>query len=151
MAGILAISASVPTPGTAPSNVVAGYVTGEQIALSTTPTGSAYTWSLSFPAGSTPLRAGLTAATGATSAFTPDVVGEYVVGCVVDDTTTYVVRLSVTAATVTTVSGATRYLPVTDSSVAAPATGCVLYLSSSTTPNKLSVKFPDNSIQRLTT
>jgi hypothetical protein len=149
MAGILAISVSVPTPGTAANNAVAGYVTGESIALSTTPTGSAYVWSLSLPAGSTLARAGLTAAAGATSSFTPDVVGEYLVACTVDSVTTYTIRCSVTAATVAAVSSGTRYLPVTDTSVAAPATGCVLYFSATT--SKLSVKFPNNSIQTLTT
>lgn len=151
MAGILAISASVPTPGTAANNAVAGYVAGEQIVLATTPTGSAYVWALSIPSGSTPARSGLLAAAGATSGFTPDVAGEYVVVCTVDSTTVYTIRLSVTAASAVTVAGATRYLPIADASVAAPATGCVLYLSSSTTPNKLTVKFPDNSTQRLTT
>ena len=149
MAGILAISVSVPNPGTAANNAVSGYVTGESIALSTTPTGSAYVWFLSLPSGSTLARAGLTAANGATSSFTPDVTGEYLVACTVDSVTTYTMRCSVTAATVAAVSSGTRYLPVTDTSVAAPATGCVLYFSSTT--SKLSVKFPNNSIQTLTT
>jgi len=149
MSGILAISISVPTPGTAANNAVSGYVTGESIALSTSPSGSTYVWQLSLPSGSTIARAGLTASSGATSSFVPDVEGEYLAVCTVDGTT-YTIRCSVTTATVATVSGGTRYLPVTDTSVSAPSTGCVLYLSSSTTPNKLSVKFPDNSIQRLT-
>lgn len=149
MAGILAVSASVPTPGTAANNVVAGYIAGEQIALSATPTGSAYTWGLSAPSASAPLRSGLTASAGATSSFMPDVAGEYVVVCTVDGTT-YTIRCTVTAASVPSLVSAVRYLPVTDTSVAAPSTGCVVYLSNSTTPPKLSVKFPDNSIQRLT-
>lgn len=149
MSGILAVSVSVPTPGTANPNVVAGYVVGEQIALSTVPSGSSYVWSQSIPAGSTPLRAGLTATSGASVNFTPDIVGEYVVACVVDGTTTYVIRLTVIAATVAAAVTGTRYLPVTDGSVAAPSTGCVLYFSSTT--SKLSVKFPNNSIQTLTT
>jgi hypothetical protein len=149
MAGILAVSVSVPTPGTAANNAVAGYVTGESIALSTTPTGTSYVWMLSIPSGSTLARAGLTAASGAVSGFTPDVAGEYLVACTVDSATAYTIRCSVTAATVSTVSGGTRYLPVTDTSVSAPATGCVLYFSS--TSSKLSVKFPNGSIQTLTT
>lgn len=148
MAGILAISAAVPTPGTAANNAVAGYITAQQISLSTTPTGAAYVWSLSVPAGSTVARSGLTAASGATSSFTPDVAGEYVVICTVDSVTTYTIRCSVTAVTAVNATGATRYLPVPDASVTAPATGCVLYMSSTT--NKLSVKFPNNSIQTLT-
>ena len=151
MAGILAVSAAVPSPGTAANNAVAGYVTAQAVVLSTTPTGSAYVWGLSVPSGSTVARSGLTASSGATSGFTPDVAGEYVVTCTVDSTTTYTIRCSVTAVTAVNATGATRYLPVTDASVAAPGTGCVLYMSSSTTPNKLSVKFSDNSIQRLTT
>lgn len=151
MAGILAVSISVPAPGTATNNAVSGYVTGESIALSTTPSGTSYVWAQSIPSGSTQARAGLVAANGATSSFTPDVAGEYLVTCVVDSVTVYTIRLSVTASTPVTVTGAARYLPVTDASVTAPSTGCIVYLSSSTTPPKLSVKFPDNSIQRLTT
>lgn len=151
MAGILAVSASVTTPGTDANNSVSGYVTGEQVVLSTVPTGSSYQWGQSIPSGSTPLRSALSASSGASVSFTPDVAGEYVIVCTVDGSTVYTMRLSVTAATVQTVSGATRYAPVTDTSITAPATGAILYFSSSTTPNKLSVKFPDNSIQRLTT
>jgi hypothetical protein len=151
MAGILAISASVTSPGTSDNNAVAGYVTGEQVVLSTVPTGSSYKWGQSIPSGSTSARSGLNATSGSSVTFTPDVAGEYVVVCTVDGSTVYTIRLSVTAATIQSVSGGTRYLPVTDASVSAPGTGVVLYFSSSTTPNKLSVKFPDNSIQRLTT
>src|SRR5579871_6720939 len=131
MAGILGTSVAVPTPGTAANNAVAGYVVGEMVSLSTTPTGSSYTWNLSLPSGSTSARAGLTANSGATSNFTPDVAGEYLVTCTVDSTT-YTLRLSVTAATAVSATGATRYLPVTDTSVAAASTGCVLYFSSTT-------------------
>lgn len=151
MAGILAISVAVPSPGTAVNNAVAGYVTASAIVLTTTPTGSAYVWGLSIPSGSTIARSALTAASGATSGFTPDVAGEYTVTCTVDSTTVYTTRCSVTAATAVAATGATRYLPVTDTSIATPSTGCTLYMSSTTTPNKLSVKFPDASIQRLTT
>lgn len=151
MAGILAVSIAVPTPGTAANNSVSGYITGQSVALATTPTGSAYVWALSLPSGSTLARAGLIASTGATSGFTPDVAGEYVVVCTVDSTTVYTIRVSVTAVTAVNASGATRYLPVADASVPTPATGCTLYMSTDTTPDKLSVKFPDGSIQRLTT
>ena len=149
-AGILAVSASVPTPGTATDNVVAGYITGEAVALSVTPAGTSYTWGQAIPAGSTPKRSGLPSTGGATQSFTPDVAGVYVITCTVDGTA-YTLRMSVTATTAVTATGATRYLPVTDASVTAPPVGCVVYMSSSTTPPKLSVKFPDNSIQRLTT
>lgn len=151
MAGIVAASIAVPSPGTAPNNSVAGYVTAQAVALSTTPTGAAYVWALAVPSGSSIARSGLTTASGATTGFTPDVAGEYVVTCTVDSVTLYTLLMAVTAVTAVNATGATRYLPVTDASVGAPATGCVLYMSSSTTPNKLSVKFPDNSIQRLTT
>ena len=132
MAGILAISSSKSmTAGeTAVNDVESGYLTNEQIALSTTPTGSSYAWALAIPSGSTVARSGLSSETASGPTFTPDVEGEYVVTCVVDSTTTYTLRCTVVATSVVSIIGSMRLLPRTDASVPTPSTGETMYYSS---------------------
>lgn len=150
MSGILASSAAhtMTAPDTSPNDVESGYVTNQQIALSTTPTGTTYVWALSIPSGSTPARSGLTAASGATSSFTPDVAGEYVVQCIVDGVTVYVIRCSVANAAAQDAIGALRFMPLADSTVQTPSTGRVLYYSS--TQSKMVTKDSSGTVHPLT-
>lgn len=132
MAGILANSASVTMAAidTSAAKVTSGYVTGERITLTTTPTGTAYVWALAIPSGSSATRSDLSATSGASVYFQPDVEGIYVASVTVDSTTVYTITITATASTVASVTGATRYLPRTDASVPTPSTGVVVYYSS---------------------
>lgn len=132
MAGILANSASQTMVGgdTTADKVVSGYVVGEQIRLGVTPAGTSYLWSQALPSGSAVARAGLDSDTIAAPVFTPDAPGVYLVTVIVDSVTTYVIRIGVTAVSVTIAVQGTHYLPVPDASIAVPALGGVLYYSS---------------------
>lgn len=150
MAGILASSASAPMVAvdTAPSNARAGYVTSEQIALSVTPLGTTYLWGQAVAVGSAPAKSAITDATSPAPAFRPDVAGEYVITCTVDGTTAYVLRCSVVSLVATSVVGAFHFLPIADGAVAPPSTGKTLYLEKGA--ERMSLKLPDGSIQRVT-
>lgn len=135
---------------TSPANVQSGYVTGQMVTLATVPTATtSYLWGLSIPSGSSVASSGLSSTSAASPTFTPDVAGEYVVTCVVDGSTTYVLRCSVASAAAQQVVGGIRFMPMTDASVTAPATGVVLYYSS--TQNALAIKKTDNTVHTVTT
>jgi len=148
MAGIKASSASkVMADGdVAVTDVEIGYITGEQIALATLPSGSSYAWVVAKPSSST-VRASLSLATSATPTFTPDVAGEYVFVCVVDGVTSYVLRTSVTAVAQTTALESIRYQPLTDVRVPTPPSGGAVYYSSDL--NALAIKTPDDSVNQI--
>ncbi len=148
MAGIVATSATTNnSASTAADSSVSGYLTGEQITLTTTPTGSSYAWTLSAPSGST--RAVLTSSTSSAPQFKPDVEGYYVVTVTVDSSTVYVLRIAtVNVGTVSTI-GATRLLPLADSQVSTPSTGVSLYYSS--TQSSLAIKLTDGSVETINT
>jgi hypothetical protein len=98
MAGILANSLShqMVDGDTSPVNVVAGYVSGQVVTLSVTPTGSTYQWTLSNPSTSSRTRPpALSDIQGATPTFTPDVGGFYILTCLVDGVTSYTLTLDV--------------------------------------------------------
>jgi hypothetical protein len=113
---------------TAADKAVSGYITLEEIALATTPTGTAYSWSIAKPSAATS-RSDLDSTTDAGPAFTPDVEGYYTISCVVDSATTYIIRIAValvaSVSTLTTV----RFIPVANASVPTPATGRTVYFS----------------------
>lgn len=140
MAGILANSASeTMTAGdTAVDNARAGYVVNEQVTLSTTPTGTTYVWSMAKPSGATS-RSDLSDTTSASVEFVPDYAGTWTITCVVDGSTTYVLRITATAVAITSVANAHRFSPITDNSVPAPATGLTLFCSSDAS-NKMRLK-----------
>ena len=131
MAGIIANSASVTigAGSTSADNTQAGYLNQEQVTCSTTPTGSAYVWSLAKPSGATS-KSDLSSTTAASVTFTPDVAGYYVITCVVDSTTTYILRISVTDTVASTAREAIRLQPKTDAQIATPSSGVALYYSS---------------------
>lgn len=148
MAGIMAnaASATMVSGDTSADNAVSGYVADEQISLSVTPTGSAYVWAISKPSGATS-RSDLAADDTATSAFTPDTAGEWLVSLVVDSTTTYVLRISVTDTATGYVFEAMRFPPKTAASVATPATGGSVFMNSAT--SLLSIKRSTGTVRTL--
>jgi len=133
---------------TAPDNVVAGYITAEQIALSTTPTGTTYEWSLAKPTGSS-ARADLSASTGASVSFTPDVAGNYGIACTVDETTTYTLLLAVANVGQVITLGILQFMPLHDAQVPTPATGRSVYYSIESA--KVVEKRPDGTVHPFTT
>ena len=148
MAGITANSASVTMAGgdTAADKAVGGFVTGEAVALATSPTGSTYQWAISRPEGSSAARATLSSASSATPSFTPDVGGYYTVSCTVDGTTVYVLRASVTQVAVTTALEALRLQPKSAASVVAPPVGRALFVDPADL--ELTAKAPDATVTK---
>jgi hypothetical protein len=146
MAGIIATSASkvMVSGDTSAEDVESGYITNEQIALSVTPSGSTYSWNQSVPTSSAPGRSRLTSDDAATSRFTPDVPGMYVVTCLVNGVTFYVLRLSVTSLAVSQFVEALRFSPIADANVPAPAAGRMVYFSSD--QDALVAKDPDDNL-----
>lgn len=124
--GILANSASVTHSSSTSDDTNAGYLNQEQITLSLSVAGSSFLWGLAKPVDSGP-QAKLSATDTATVKLVPDVAGYYTVTCLVDGTTTYVLRISVINSVVSTAKEALRMQPVADAQVTAPAVGMVLY------------------------
>lgn len=148
MAGIVATSATTNnSASTATDTSVTGYLTGEEITLTTDPTGSSYSWTLSTPSGSTSAVLTSSAATSAAPKFTPDSTGYYVITVTVDSATVYVLRIS--AASVGTVAdiGVARFAPLTNTQAPTPAAGAELFYSS--TEDSFAAKMPDATIRRI--
>lgn len=145
--GILANSASVVMTTSAADDAVPGYLTAERIALTTNPTGGSYSWSMVGPEDSSLVRAALTMPTGPFSSFIPDVSGVYTIGCTVDLSTTYVLRVTVTQVATSTSTEALRLSPLRDEQVTAPALGLALYDSSSV--GGPAYKTPDGAVHPL--
>lgn len=131
MAGILAnsVSRTMLAAETAADKAVSGYITNEQITLTVSPTGTDYLWSQAKPAGSS-ARSDLSASTGASVVLTPDVEGYYLVTCIVDSTTTYVIRMAVVNISAVSTLGAMRLTPNEDAQIPTPPLGVTLYFSS---------------------
>lgn len=148
MAGIIATSATTNnSASTGVDSSVSGYLTGEPITLTATPSGTVYSWVLSRPSGSA--RAVLTSATAAGPQFTPDVAGFYVAVLTLDATTTYVLRIQVVALGDALDVSTVRCMAITDAQAPTPATGANLYYS--TTQNSLAIKKPDSSVETINT
>jgi hypothetical protein len=128
--GILANSASKTQSSSSSDDVTSGYVVNEKVVLTTNPTGTNYSWAISLPSGSSPVRAGLSGDTGSSVTFKPDVGGIYTIVCTVDGTTTYTLRVTVVDVVLMTPLEALRLAPVADASIPAPpATVLALYNS----------------------
>jgi hypothetical protein len=143
MAGLLANSVSVSMVSGSADASQAGFLTGEQIVLSTTPTAASYSWGVAKPSGSSG-RAALSEDDVAAPVFTPDVAGYYVFTCTIAGGTAYVLRANVTALAVASPTQALRLSPVTDAQVEAPAVGMALYYSS--TQSALCVKDANDDV-----
>ena len=129
MAGILANSVSKSMASGTADAAVSGYLVGEEITLTTLPTGTEYAWTISKPSDSTS-RADLSDDTGASVRFSPDVEGYYVVTCTVDSSTVYILRIAAVSVGVVADRSVMRFSPLADSQVPTPATGVSLYYSS---------------------
>ncbi len=146
MAGILANSAAeqMVAGDTSATNSRSGYIVGEQITLSVSPSASSYSWAQAIPSASAPARSRLSETDQSTAKFTPDVGGTYVVTCLVDGVTSYTLVLTVTNTAVVDLAEVLRLSPVRDSQVASPTLGLALYFSS--TQDALTVKDPDGNL-----
>jgi hypothetical protein len=149
MAGILANSASktMVAGDTAVDKAVSAYLRSERITLSTNPAGTAYAWGQSIPVASSMARSALSATTGASVTFIPDVAGTYVVTCTVDLVTSYVIRIAVIDVVNTSQEQIRSMTPVADTQVPTPGTGVNLYYSS--TQSKLAYKTTTGAIYTL--
>lgn len=149
MSGILAnsVSKTMVAGDTAADNTTSGFIALEEVALSTTGTPVSYLWGLSKPSGST-ARCALNSTTAASPVFTPDVQGYYVVTCVIDGTTTYILRVAVAQVADVTSLTTIRFLPIADASVPTPATGRTVYYSS--TQSAMVEKRPDGTVHVIT-
>lgn len=129
MAGIMANSASATmvSGDTAADKSVSGYLTKESITLSVTG-GSTFVWALSKPTSSGSVVA-LQTPTAATSGFSPDADGYYVVTCLVDGATLYVIRIGVADVSPVGTMTALRLIPVANATVPTPATGATIFYS----------------------
>ena len=141
--GILANSVSVTMSSSTADDVSSGYVTGERITLTTSPTGTNYVWSHGTPSASARARSALSDTTGASVDFFPDAGGTYTVQCDVDGTV-YLLRLTVQDASVSENVEALRLSPRGDTTVPAPALGFALYYSADQAT--LVVKAPNGDI-----
>lgn len=130
MAGILANSATVTMVAgdTSADKSVAGFLARERITLSVTGTPSTFTWGLAKPTTSGSVCA-LDDTDAASVTFAPDVEGYYVVTCLIDGATAYVLRIA--AAQVTSVTSLTtvRLMPIAEALVPTPATGATIFYS----------------------
>jgi len=142
MSGILANSstATMVDADTTPDNARSGYVTADQITLGVTGTPVSTVWSMAKPSAET-AACELSSSTDPNPTFTATVDGYFTVVCVVDGTTTYVLRMAVARVGVVSTLTAVRMLPILNASVPTPATGRTLFSSSDL--NDLAQKLPD--------
>jgi hypothetical protein len=148
MAGILCNSSSqtMVSGDTSPDKSVTGYARNERITLTTYPTGTTYSWSLTLPASSS--TAALTDDTDAAPSFVPDTAGTYLVSVDVDGTT-YVIRIGVLAVSVSTPTETIHFEPMADAQVPAPSMGLNVFYS--TTQGALASKNPAGAVAPLDT
>lgn len=146
MAGIVATSATTNNSGdTDPDKAVDGYLAREEVTLTTDPTGSSYSWTISAPSGSS--RSRLSDTDGGAVRFTPDVDGFYVITCNVDGTL-YILRLSaVEVGTVATI-GPTRYQPLLNAQAPAPSSGRTFFYSEES--GAMATKDPSGTVELFT-
>lgn len=149
MAGIKANSQTqtMVDGDTAEDQNVSGYNAGEQVNLTLTGSPSSHVWTIAKPAGAT-ARSDLATTTSATTRFTPDVSGYWVVTCNIG-TAEYVLRIAVVAIATETVREAMRFTPLADSAVVAPSSGAALFWSADS--GALKMRLADNSLLTVTT
>lgn len=141
MAGIVATSQTTNNLSTTtPDGAVTGYITGEEIVLTTTPVGSSYSWTLSAPSTE---RAVLSSETEASTRFKPRNSGTYLIVCQVDGTT-YILRISVAEVGSVISAGPVRLMPLLKAAVPAPASGISWFFSED--DGQAAGKYPDGSV-----
>jgi hypothetical protein len=131
MAGIMANSATetMVAGDTSVDKAVSGYLTRETIALTLTGSPTSARWSLAKPTTSGSITR-LSETDELSTSFSPDVEGYYTVTCVIDDTTSYVLRVAVAQIAAVSTLTTVRLMPLADAQVPAPATGQTLFFSS---------------------
>jgi hypothetical protein len=131
VAGIIgaSVSKSMVSGDTAVNGAQSGYVRNERILLSTSPSGSSYTWAIAAPTSSAVASSALSSTTSATPSFIPDVAGAYLITCEVDGTE-YTLRLTVENVAYAQLVDLLRLTPVADASVPTPSLGANVYFSS---------------------
>ena len=147
MAGIKANSGeqSMGDGDTAADQAVSGYIADSQIILTTTPTGTNYTWGVALPSGSSSGLAALSSTTASAPVFTPDVAGTYTV--VVDvDGTGYQLRIGVVGVTVAEFVQVVKFLPITDAQCPTPEAGSINWYCSSTQSNVVCQKDENGTV-----
>lgn len=132
MAGITAtsVTTSLVAGDTSTDKNVSGFIVGEKITLGLTSAGTTRTWSLGVPNGSAVAKSALSDTTGTAPYFTPDVSGYYVLTCIIDSVTTYILRIACAAEASVDQAGSIRFAPLADATVPAPVQGATLYYSS---------------------
>jgi hypothetical protein len=130
MAGISAFSVSGSHAAGTADDTTSGFVVNEQVTLATSPTGSGYAWTLAIPSASSPAQSALDDDTAASPKFTPDVPGLYLLQCVVDSATTYILRIAVVAAAVARQFEGINCAPIADAQIPTPLVGVTIYFSS---------------------
>ncbi len=130
MSGITAVSATttLDAGSTTADNTVSGFVSKEQIALGLTGSPATALWSLSKPSTSGS-SCRLDDETSLRPLFSPDVDGVFVVSCLVDGTTTYVLRFSVVSTAITSAVSAFHFLPCLNAQVPTPSSGRTIFFS----------------------
>lgn len=131
---------------TATDQNVTGFATSEQVTLTVTGSPTTVVYTLSAP--TTSAYASILATSDIAARFTPDVQGLYVIQAVVDDSTTYILRLSVSVFGAVTMRQAMHLPPSDPADIDAPTVGRVLF-SDSTNSSHASLKLPDNSVVSL--
>lgn len=121
-------SAQMVSGDTDIDKAVEGYLARERITLTVTGSPDAVLWGLSKPNSSGSVS-GIDAPTDPTCTFSPDVEGYYVVTCLVDGETLYILRIAVVQVTSISTVGAFRLAPVAEVSVPAPASGATVFYS----------------------
>lgn len=129
MAGITAIASSKTHAASGVDVTASGFIAGEGITLTASPTGTDYLWSIALPSGSSAARVGFAGETEASASFTPDVTGLYSASVTVDGTV-YVLRMSVTAIAASSLVQLLRLSPIADEEAPTPTVGGGLYWSS---------------------
>jgi hypothetical protein len=129
VAGITAAASTTSHAASGATATASGFICGEVITLTATPTGTDYAWSLSLPSGSSAGRVGFAGDDEAAATFTPDVDGTYTVTVDVDGTV-YTLTLSAVNLAVTNSVQGVRLSPVADAQIPTPAAGATVYWSS---------------------
>lgn len=151
MAGITAtsVTTSLVAGDTSTDKAISGFIVGEKITLGLTAAGTTRTWSLGVPNGSAVARSALSDDTGAAPYFTPDVAGYYVLTCIIDSVTTYILRIACATQASVDQAGSVRFAPLADETVPTPVQGVTLYYSS--TQGALCIKTSAGAVRTVDT
>lgn len=148
MAGITAQSATktLAADDTTEDNTVTGFVTKEQIVFGVTGTPASVLWSISKPSASGS-ACDLDTRTGLTPVLTPDVADYYTIHCLVDGTTSYILRMAIVSTANASTISALRWLPMSNAQIPAPPTGATQFYS--TDLDAMAFKYPDDSVEEI--